>query len=132
MEKTEIQYAATGRRKTSIARVVLKPGKGNIEINNKPLDKYFPYEMIKMIVRQSLDSVSVATKYDVTAKVHGGGTSGQAGAIRHGIARALIKANLDFRPKLKKDGLLTRDPRAKERMKCGQKGARKRFQFSKR
>ncbi len=132
MEKTEIQYAATGRRKTSIARVVLKPGKGNIVINNKPLDKYFPYEMIKMIVRQSLDSVAVATKYDVTAKVLGGGMSGQAGAIRHGIARALIKANLDFRPKLKKDGLLTRDPRAKERMKYGQKGARKRFQFSKR
>ncbi len=132
METTEIQYGGTGRRKTSIARVILKPGKGAININKQPLNKYFPSETMKMIVKQPLDSVAVTGKYDVTVKVHGGGISGQAGAIRHGIARALVLLNPDFREKLKKDGLMTRDPRAKERKKYGQKGARKRFQFSKR
>ncbi len=132
METTEIKYSATGSRKTSTARVTLKPGKGDININKMPLDKYFPSETMKMIVRQPLDAVTVTGKYDVLVKVNGGGTSGQAGAIRHGIARALIQLNSDFRAKLKKDGLLTRDPRAKERKKYGQKGARKRFQFSKR
>ena len=132
METTEIQYAGTGRRKSSISRVVLKLGKGEITINKMPLNKYFPYETMKMVVRQPLDAVAVTGKYDVFVKVTGGGFSGQAGAIRHGIARALIQLNSDFRAKLKKDGLLTRDSRVKERKKYGQKGARKRFQFSKR
>jgi small subunit ribosomal protein S9 len=132
LETSEIKYNATGRRKRSIARVILKPGKGNIDINKKPLNDYFPSETLKMIVRQPLDSVAVSSKYDVTVKVNGGGITGQAGAIRHGIARALILLNSDFRGKLKKEGLLTRDPRVKERKKYGQKGARKRFQFSKR
>jgi len=132
LETTEIQYTGTGRRKTSVARVILKPGKGDININNMPLNKYFPYETMKMVVRQPLDAVAVRDKYDVLVKVNGGGPSGQAGAIRHGIARALVQANTDFKAKLKKDGLLTRDPRVKERKKYGQKGARKRFQFSKR
>ncbi len=132
MNTTEIKYSATGRRKTSTARVTLKPGTGNIHINNKPIDTYFPYETLKMVVRQPLDTVVVTGKYDVTVKVNGGGLSGQAGAIRHGIARALVLLNSDFRGKLKKEGLMTRDPRVKERKKYGQKGARKRFQFSKR
>ncbi len=132
METTEIQYAGTGRRKNSISRVVLKPGKGKITINKLPLNKYFPYETMMMVVRQPLDAVAVTGKYDVFVKVTGGGFSGQAGAIRHGIARALVQLNSDFRARLKKDGLLTRDPRVKERKKYGQKGARKRFQFSKR
>jgi len=132
LETTEIKYSATGRRKTSTARIVLKPGKGEININKKSLDKYFPSETMKMIVKQPLDTVAVTGKYDVLVKVNGGGISGQAGAIRHGIARALVLLNSDFRGKLKKEGLLTRDPRVKERKKYGQKGARKRFQFSKR
>ncbi len=132
METAEIQYTGTGRRKSSISRVVLKPGKGEITINKMHLNKYFPYETMKMVVRQPLDAVAVTGKYDVFIKVTGGGFSGQAGAIRHGIARALVQLNSDFRAKLKKDGLLTRDPRVKERKKYGQKGARKRFQFSKR
>ncbi|MBI4709683.1 MAG: 30S ribosomal protein S9 [Nitrospirae bacterium] len=127
----EILYNATGRRKTAIARVKLTPGTGAITINSKPVDKYFP-DAMKMLVRQPLESVAVSNKYNVAAKVIGGGVTGQAGAIRHGISRALIQLNPDFRPKLKKEGLLTRDPRAKERKKYGQKGARKRFQFSKR
>lgn len=132
METSEIAYNGTGRRKSSIARVVLKPGKGDININKKPITTYFPSDTLKMIVKQPLDTVAVTGKYDIFVKVHGGGTTGQAGAIRHGIARALIQVNSDFRGKLKKEGLLTRDPRAKERKKYGQKGARKRFQFSKR
>jgi small subunit ribosomal protein S9 len=132
VEKTEITYGGTGRRKSAIARVVLKPGSGDININKKPINTYFPSDTLKMIVKQPLDTVAVADKYDVSIKVHGGGKTGQAGAIRHGIARALIQLNSDFRGKLKKEGLLTRDPRAKERKKYGQKGARKRFQFSKR
>ena len=128
----DIQYNATGRRKNSIAQVFLSPGTGNITINKKPLNKYFPYETMKMIVEQPLNVAAVSGKYDITIRVKGGGFSGQAGAIRHGISRALVAANSDFRPKLKKEGLMTRDPRAVERKKYGQKGARKRFQFSKR
>ncbi|RJQ55360.1 MAG: 30S ribosomal protein S9 [Nitrospiraceae bacterium] len=127
-----IQYNATGRRKTSIAQVLIKPGTGDITINKKPLNKYFPYETMKMIVQQPLNVAGVSGKYDLIIRVNGGGVSGQASAIRHGIARALISVNSDFRGKLKKEGLLTRDPRVVERKKYGQKGARKRFQFSKR
>jgi len=132
LASTEITYGATGRRKTSTARVILKPGKGDININKIPINKYFPSETMKMIVKQPLDVVAVTGKYDILVKVNGGGLIGQAGAIRHGIARALVELNSDFSGKLKKEGLLTRDPRAKERKKYGQKGARKRFQFSKR
>jgi len=128
----EIEYNATGRRKTSVAQVFLKPGKGNIIINKLPFERYFPYETMKMIVQQPLNVVGVNGKYDIMVRVRGGGISGQAQAIRHGIARALVKANPDFRSKLKKEGLLTRDPRVVERKKYGQKKARKRFQFSKR
>ena len=128
----EIEYNATGRRKSSIAQVFMKPGTGNIIINKKPLNRYFPYETMKMIIQQPLNVVAVTGKYDITVRVKGGGYSGQAAAIRHGISRALLSVNSDFRGKLKKEGLLTRDPRAVERKKYGQKGARARFQFSKR
>jgi len=128
----EIQYTATGRRKTAIARVILTPGSGTITINDMPFDKYFPYETLRMLVRQPLEVAAVSGKYDVSIKVIGGGTTGQAGAVRHGIARALVQLNPDFRERLKREGLLTRDSRVKERKKYGQKGARKRFQFSKR
>jgi len=128
----EIEYNATGRRKTSVAQVFMKPGNGNIIINKRPIDEYFPYETMKMIIKQPLNLVGVNGKYDITIRVRGGGYSGQAAAIRHGIARTLVQINSDFRPILKKEGLLTRDPREVERKKYGQKGARKRFQFSKR
>ena len=128
----EIEYNATGRRKTSIAQVFIKPGTGNIVVNKKPLNDYFPYETMKMIIQQPLNLVAVNGKYDITVRVKGGGFNGQAGAIRHGISRALLLVNSDFRGALKKEGLLTRDPRAVERKKYGQKGARARFQFSKR
>lgn len=128
----EIEYNATGRRKSSIAQVFMKPGKGTITINKLPLNKYYPYETLKMIVQQPLNIVAVNGKYDISIRVKGGGISGQASAIRHGIARALVKINPDFRAKLKKEGLLTRDSRVVERKKYGQKGARARFQFSKR
>ena len=126
---TEIQYSNTGKRKTSIARVTLKHGRGDININNVPLNKYFPSETLIMVVKQPLTTAAVTGKYDISVKVNGGGMSGQAGAIRHGIAKALVEINPDFRGKLKKEGMLTRDPRVKERKKYGQKGARKRFQF---
>lgn len=128
----DIEYNATGRRKNAIAQVFLTPGTGNITINKKPMDQYFPYETMKMIIQQPLHVVAVNGKYDINVRVNGGGFSGQASAIRHGISRALLIANSDFRAKLKKEGLLTRDPRAVERKKYGQKGARARFQFSKR
>jgi len=128
----EIVYRATGRRKTSVARVMLKPGKGNIVVNRKPVDQYFPRESLQMIIRQPIELVGMHNKLDVSANVNGGGLSGQAGALRHGIARALTEVDADFRSKLKKEGLLTRDPRMKERKKYGLAGARKRFQFSKR
>lgn len=128
----DIQYSATGRRKTSVARVVLTPGSGKIIINKKPVDEYFPRETLRMMLRQPIEISGLSGKYDVIAKVTGGGLSGQAGAVRHGIARAIVELNSDLRFKLKKEGFLTRDPREKERKKYGQKGARKRFQFSKR
>jgi small subunit ribosomal protein S9 len=127
-----IQYAATGRRKTSVARVIIKPGTGVIEINNKPMDKYFPQETLKMIAQQPIGATGAVNKYDVKVNVKGGGLCGQAGAIKHGIARALVKLNPDHKGVLRKSGFLTRDPRSVERKKYGQKGARKRFQFSKR
>lgn len=127
-----IMYQATGRRKTSVARVILKPGTGQIEVNKKSVESYFPRETLQMIVRQPLELVGMHGKLDVRVRVEGGGLSGQAGAVRHGIARALTVMDTDMRLKLKKEGLLTRDPRMKERKKYGQKGARKRFQFSKR
>lgn len=128
----DIQYNATGRRKTSVARVTLTPGSGEIIINDKPADLYFPRETLRMVIRQPIDIAGIAGKYDVLVKVAGGGLSGQAGAVRHGIARAIVDMNSDLRVRLKKEGFLTRDPREKERKKYGQKGARKRFQFSKR
>ncbi|MFA6054398.1 MAG: 30S ribosomal protein S9 [Thermodesulfovibrionales bacterium] len=128
----EIQYNATGRRKTSVARVTMMPGNGQITVNNKPADVYFPRETLRMVIRQPIELAGITGKYDVTAKVTGGGPSGQAGAVKHGISRAIVDMNSDFRGRLKKEGFLTRDPREKERKKYGQKGARKRFQFSKR
>lgn len=128
----EIQYYGTGRRKTSTARVYLRPGDGSVQVNRKPFDSYFPNETLRMIIRQPLNLTETANKFDILVNVAGGGPAGQAGAIRHGITRALIEYNSDLRPTLKQAGLVTRDPRIKERKKYGQKGARKRFQFSKR
>ncbi|HKZ01918.1 MAG TPA: 30S ribosomal protein S9 [Pyrinomonadaceae bacterium] len=128
----EIQYYGTGRRKTSTARVYLRPGVGEVKINRKAFEQYFPNETLRMIIRQPLQLTETANKFDLLINVTGGGPSGQAGAIRHGITRALIEFNGDLRPALKQAGLITRDPRIKERKKYGQKGARKRFQFSKR
>ena len=128
----EIQYYGTGRRKTSTARVYLRPGSGEVQVNRKPFDRYFPNETLRMIIRQPLQLTETAGKFDLVINVAGGGPAGQAGAIRHGITRALIEYNAYLRPTLKHAGLVTRDPRIKERKKYGQKGARKRFQFSKR
>jgi small subunit ribosomal protein S9 len=128
----EIEYYGTGRRKTSTARVYLRPGAGEVQVNRKPFDQYFPNETLRMIIRQPLQLTETTGKFDVLINVAGGGPSGQAGAIRHGITRALLEFNADLRPALKQAGLVTRDPRIKERKKYGQKGARKRFQFSKR
>lgn len=128
----EITYGATGRRKTSIARVVMSPGTGKITVNEKPIDSYFPRETLQMMIRQPLELTGMTGKYNIAAKVEGGGATGQAGALRHGISRALVAVDNDLRLKLKREGFLTRDPREKERKKYGQKGARKRFQFSKR
>jgi len=127
-----IHYIATGRRKSSIAQVSIAPGTGKITVNKKPVDSYFPRETLRMIIRQPVELVGATGKHDITVKVLGGGLTGQAGAIRHGISRVLIKMDADLRGKLKKEGFLTRDPREKERKKYGLKGARKRFQFSKR
>ena len=126
------KFYGTGRRKKSVARVYLEPGKGTITINKRPIDEYFGLETLKVIVHHPLEAVNALDKYDVTVTVHGGGFTGQAGAIRHGIARALLQADGDFRPELKKEGYLTRDPRMKERKKYGLKGARRAPQFSKR
>jgi len=128
----DIQYYGTGRRKTSTARVYLRPGGGEVRVNRKPFETYFPNETWRMIIRQPLNLTETAAKFDVVVNVAGGGPAGQAGAIRHGITRALIEYNNELRPTLKQAGLVTRDPRIKERKKYGQKGARKRFQFSKR
>ena len=128
----EIQYYGTGRRKTSTARVYLRPGAGEVKINQQAFEQYFPNETLRMIIRQPLQLTETANKFDILINVNGGGPAGQAGAIRHGITRALMEFNADLRPALKHAGLITRDPRIKERKKYGQKGARKRFQFSKR
>ncbi len=128
----KINYCGTGRRKNSIARVRLVEGTGKITINGKDIEEYFGMETLKVIVRQPLTVTNTVAKYDVVAKVIGGGFTGQAGAIRHGIARALNEANDEFRPVLKSNGFLTRDPRMKERKKYGLKKARKSPQFSKR
>ena len=126
------KYYGTGRRKSSIARVYVMPGKGNITINKRSIDEYFGLETLKVIVRQPLAAIDAVDKFDVIITVHGGGYTGQAGAIRHGIARALLQADPDYRPVLKKAGYLTRDPRMKERKKYGLKAARRAPQFSKR
>ena len=126
------RYYGTGRRKKSIARVYLVPGKGNITINKRSIDEYFGLETLKVIVRQPLVATENVEKYDVLVNVHGGGFTGQAGAIRHGISRALLQVDADYRPTLKKAGFLTRDPRMKERKKYGLKAARRAPQFSKR
>ena len=128
----EIEYYGTGRRKSATARVYLRPGAGNFQVNRRAFDVYFPNETLRMIIRQPMQLTETVTKFDVLVNVAGGGPAGQAGAIRHGITRALIEYNGDLRPALKHAGLVTRDPRIKERKKYGQKGARKRFQFSKR
>ena len=128
----EIQYYGTGRRKSSTARVYLRPGAGDVRVNKKAFEQYFPNETLRMIIRQPLQLTETASKFDILVNVEGGGPAGQAGAIRHGITRALLEFNADLRPPLKQAGLITRDPRIKERKKYGQKGARKRFQFSKR
>ena len=131
-KKEQEVFIGTGRRKSSIARVRIMSGKGNITVNGKSLDEYFGEETLKVIVRQPLTVTDTLDKYDVIATVKGGGFSGQAGAVRHGIARALNAANLEYRPALKSNGFLTRDSRAKERKKYGLKKARKAPQFSKR
>ena len=128
----DIQYYGTGRRKTSTARVYLRPGSGAITVNKRDFNSYFPNEALQMIIRQPLRLTEAVEKFDILVNVDGGGTAGQAGAVRHGITRALIEFNSDLRSTLKKAGLITRDPRKKERKKYGQKGARARFQFSKR
>ena len=127
-----VKYYGTGRRKNSIARVYLTPGTGKITINKRDIDEYFGLETLKVVVRQPLVATETLEKFDVLVNVHGGGFTGQAGAIRHGIARALLKADAEFRPTLKKAGYLTRDPRMKERKKYGLKAARRAPQFSKR
>lgn len=127
-----MQYYATGRRKESTARVFLRPGTGAITVNRRQFSDYFPTEALRVQVKTPLLLTETADKFDVLATVAGGGVTGQAGAIRLGIARALCEFNVELRPRLKKDGLLTRDARAKERKKYGMAGARKRFQFSKR
>ena len=126
------RYYGTGRRKKSIARVYLTPGTGNITINKRNIDDYFGLETLKVIVRQPLVATDTADKFDAIITVKGGGYTGQAGAVRHGIARALLQADADYRPTLKKAGYLTRDPRMKERKKYGLKAARRAPQFSKR
>lgn len=128
----EARYYGTGRRKSSVARVYLVPGTGKITVNKKDIDEFFGLETLKLIVRQPLEVTGTIGKFDVLVNVCGGGTTGQAGAIRHGISRALLEADADFRAPLKKAGFLTRDPRMKERKKYGLKGARRAPQFSKR
>ena len=127
-----IQNYGTGRRKSATARVFLRPGTGEITVNKRKFEEYFKNETHRMVIRQPLHLTDSVTKFDVLVNVDGGGVAGQAGAVRHGITRALIDLNPEFRTRLKKAGFVTRDPRAKERKKYGQKGARARFQFSKR
>jgi small subunit ribosomal protein S9 len=132
LSEQPLQYYGTGRRKSSQARVYLRPGDGKFTINDRPLDDYFTSGVLKMIMQRPLVMTETANKFDLFVRVKGGGFTGQAGAIRHGIARALLMFNPELRPTLKAAGLLTRDPRKVERKKYGQPGARKRFQFSKR
>lgn len=132
MAKQTTSYYATGRRKEAVARVWLTPGSGKIQINKRPVENYFGRETLKMIINQPFDVIEANGKWDVRVNVVGGGLSGQAGAIRHGITRALMKADEGLRPPLKKAGFVTRDARKVERKKYGRPGARKRFQFSKR
>ena len=127
-----MQHLGTGRRKSSVARIFLRSGKGEITVNNRPFDNYFPTESTRALVRQPLLATETLDKFDILILTDGGGVAGQAGAARLGIARALVEFNTELRSRLKKLGYLTRDPRAHERKKYGQKGARKRFQFSKR
>lgn len=126
------EFVATGRRKTSVARVRLAAGSGKITVNGRAFDNYFPMDTLRMVVQQPFAVTDTNGKFDARVSVTGGGPSGQAGAVRHGIARALLLVDANLRPTLKTNGLLTRDPRMKERKKYGQPGARKRFQFSKR
>ncbi len=132
MAKNLEVYLGTGRRKSSVARVRLVPGKGNITINNRDIDDYFGLETLKLVVRQPLNLTATAGQFDVLVNVYGGGVSGQAGAVRHGITRALINFNAELKSELKKAGFVTRDPRMKERKKYGLKAARRAPQFSKR
>ena len=127
-----IQNYGTGRRKSATARVFMKPGTGEIIVNKRKLEEYFDNEVHRMVIRQPLQLTDTAGKFDILVNVDGGGKAGQAGAVRHGVTRALMEFNPEFRTRLKRAGFVTRDPRAKERKKYGQKGARKRFQFSKR
>ena len=128
-----VQFYGTGRRKTAVARVFIRPGgQGQITVNRRTFEDYFPRETLRLLVAQPLELTGTAAQFDVKVNVGGGGLSGQAGAVRHGIARALVRFDDKLRPQLKRAGLLTRDPRMKERKKYGQPGARKRFQFSKR
>ena len=128
----DIQYYGTGRRKTAVARVYLRPGSGKMTVNRRDFDEFFPNRVLKMVIRQPLLLTETADKFDILVNVQGGGSTGQAGAIRHGIARALLEYNAELRPRLKAAGSLTRDSRKVERKKYGQPKARKRFQFSKR
>ena len=132
MSDKQLQYYGTGRRKSSAARVYLRPGAGKITVNHRPFETYFTSEMLKMVIRQPLGLTETGDKFDIFVRVRGGGSSGQAGAMRHGISRALLEYNPELRTKLKAAGFLTRDSRKVERKKYGQPGARKRFQFSKR
>ena len=129
---SSVQHHGTGRRKTSTARVILRPGTGNFKINDRALEQYFFDETHRMLVKRPLEASDTLNKFDVVVTVNGGGMHGQAGAVQHGIARALVEFSTELRGTLKKEGFLTRDPRMKERKKYGQPGARKRFQFSKR
>ena len=131
-KKASETWIATGRRKSSVARVRFTKGKGAIVVNRRPLEEYFGRDTSKMVLKQPLELVGLGGQYDIDVNVDGGGLSGQAGAIRHGIARVLEKIDTELRPQLKKAGVLTRDSREVERKKCGQPGARKNFQFSKR
>ena len=131
-KKATVQYYGTGRRKDSVARVYLRPGKGNIVVNKRPVEDYFGRETLKLVLSQPLELTDSLENFDIFIKVRGGGLSGQAGAIRHGISRALLLALEDSRDVLKKAGMLTRDSRKVERKKYGQPGARKKYQFSKR
>jgi small subunit ribosomal protein S9 len=126
------EFLGTGRRKTSVARVRLSSGSGKVTVNGRAFETYFPTDSLRMVVQQPLVLTNTADKFDIRVNVSGGGPTGQAGAVRHGISRALLLADAALRPSLKAEGLLTRDPRMKERKKYGQPGARKRFQFSKR